>query len=227
VGPRGSGEATRDGAADGDAHALARIPQAARRGGEVGGTRGVRLLHGGGGGVARAGASLTTHCASLTTHSLCLPHHPLTVPPSPPTHCASLTTHDSSTEAAEALRAQVPPSAGAGCCRVCVKKRLSPRWTLLRALHPSSRVSVWLTAMEKVANRTIRVWHRATENGPMNDGQRPNFRVVRVALGTGCPHCPHCPHRPHWCASAVPPRRHGGAAAVHHVRAGLPGRDQG
>ena len=38
----------------------------------------------------------------------------------------------------------------------------------------------------KVANRNAKVGHGATENGPLNDGQIPNFRGVRVALGTGC-----------------------------------------
>ena len=37
----------------------------------------------------------------------------------------------------------------------------------------------------KVANRTSRVWHGATENGLVNDGQRPECRVLRVALGAG------------------------------------------
>jgi hypothetical protein len=36
----------------------------------------------------------------------------------------------------------------------------------------------------KVANRTDRFWHGAAEN-PLNEGHRPNFRGVRVALGTG------------------------------------------
>jgi hypothetical protein len=39
-----AGEAARDGAADGDAHALARVPQAARGGGEVGGASGVAAV---------------------------------------------------------------------------------------------------------------------------------------------------------------------------------------
>ena len=38
---------------------------------------------------------------------------------------------------------------------------------------------------ETVANRTIRVWHGATENGPLNEAQRTHLCVVRVALGTG------------------------------------------
>jgi hypothetical protein len=39
--------------------------------------------------------------------------------------------------------------------------------------------------MQNVANRNSKVWHGATENGPLNDGQIPNPDVVRVAPGTG------------------------------------------
>jgi hypothetical protein len=42
-----------------------------------------------------------------------------------------------------------------------------------------------LQRCEKAANRNARVWHGATEKGPLNDGQIPNVRGVRVALGSG------------------------------------------
>jgi hypothetical protein len=46
-----------------------------------------------------------------------------------------------------------------------------------------SRGVVMYTAMKK--SRIAEVWHGATENGPLNDGQIPNPIVVRVAPGTG------------------------------------------
>jgi hypothetical protein len=38
---------------------------------------------------------------------------------------------------------------------------------------------------EKVANRNIRVGHRGDRKRPLNDGQRPKLRGVRVVLSTG------------------------------------------
>jgi hypothetical protein len=40
------------------------------------------------------------------------------------------------------------------------------------------------TATKTLRIVTLRVWHGATENGPLNDVQIPNFRGVRVVLGT-------------------------------------------
>jgi hypothetical protein len=46
------------------------------------------------------------------------------------------------------------------------------------------KVPLTMYSDENVANRKGRVWHGATETG-VNDGQMPNFRGVRIALGTG------------------------------------------
>jgi hypothetical protein len=40
----------------------------------------------------------------------------------------------------------------------------------------------------RIVNISPKVWHGATENGPLTMGQIPNFRGVRVASGTGYNH---------------------------------------
>jgi hypothetical protein len=38
---------------------------------------------------------------------------------------------------------------------------------------------------EKSCESHVKVWRGATENAPLNAGQRPHFRDVRVSLGMG------------------------------------------
>lgn len=54
--------------------------------------------------------------------------------------------------------------------------------------HPGGKLSDSTCAVRKFANRTLRVWHGAGQEMPLDDVRIPNVRGVRAALGSGYTH---------------------------------------
>ena len=90
----------------------------------------------------------------------------------------------------------IPPRAGGTCSRVAPRPlRTRAARTPARRRPPAQPRTarrgwrLWRTPAGQSdgegANRYVKVWRGATENGPLNQGHIPNSRGVRVHVGTG------------------------------------------